>query len=169
MCAMLNLVQNAISAQQTLKTVIPSHSRDTDLIEWRLFICLPLWLSLNAYDSNVLSVIVRNLHHKAPCRLHTFTHMHLSHKRLRHQCSQDFQAVDPRFEYFEGALNRPYISDQMFGLKSCAWSFVAGGTSKILYYQPKSPWSIFFVFYPNWQISILGSIFLLFLHIGNSL
>ena len=41
-----------------------------------------LVLSLSAYDSNVLSVIVRNLHHKAPGRLHTFTHIHLSHKRL---------------------------------------------------------------------------------------
>ena len=26
-------------------------------------------------------------------------------------------------------LNRPHISDQRFGLKYCAWSFVAGGTS----------------------------------------
>ena len=62
---------------------------------------------------------------------------------LRCHCTQDFEPVDPRFEYFGGALNRPYISDQMFGLK--------------------------YVLYPNWQISILGSIFLLFLHIGNSL
>ena len=38
--------------------------------------------SISAYDSNVLSAIVRNLHHKAPYRLHTFTHIHLSHKRL---------------------------------------------------------------------------------------
>ena len=41
-----------------------------------------LVLSLSAYDSNVLSAIVRNLHHKAPYKLHTFTHIHLSHKRL---------------------------------------------------------------------------------------
>ena len=41
-----------------------------------------LVLSLSAYDSNVLSVIVNNLHHKAPCRLYTFTHINLSHKRL---------------------------------------------------------------------------------------